>query len=407
MTKLTFTSITTGGQWGQRGRVLKTGGPGESSALLESVEPDEESAFVKNISTNAKSLISNDISRDAKSLIAGLFQNDAVMRAYLDLLKSAQDLEEALKTEGVELDLGCGPSKLKNGSRATFVCLLISVVVAAVFVGTAALMAVWGFHVNGRPAANVTAIQAYADGKLITFSESNVTCSVEMQDGFQLDKFLGWPDERVFWNLYGGLVLGLVFGFLDNFGLFYGMGALDSSFYALGSKVAAGVMRIFGPNVTSARQLFNIHVVTTDLMAGLGNTFSDLLGVALGTAALEIAKAGLNTDPAFWVLDLLAIVLGCLLGCFMPVLIKHKEILGGDTYAPHISKVAWSNIVGLFTAVFLTGVPYKEAHVVSFVIICINIIFLVLMLAVTLTVGTDLLKKARSSISDPSNTLRI
>ena len=42
----------------------------------------------------------------------------------------------------------------------------------------------------------------------------------------------------------------------------------------------------------------DMHVVTNDLMAGLGNTFSDFLGVALGTAALEIAKASSSpTQP--------------------------------------------------------------------------------------------------------------
>ena len=38
----------------------------------------------------------------------------------------------------------------------------------------------------------------------------------------------------------------------------------------------------------------DMHVVTNDLMAGLGNTFSDFLGVALGSAALEIAKFALG-----------------------------------------------------------------------------------------------------------------
>lgn len=147
----------------------------------------------------------------------------------------------------------------------------------------------------------------------------------------------------------------------------------------------------------------DMHVVTNDLMAGLGNTFSDFLGVALGTAALEIAKAGLGVEPTFWPLgaraapsprprfaapqpkpciqlcrkhrphngnpvariatpprlhrtatnrsplppplaDLISMVMGCLLGVFLPALIKHKELLGGEKYHGLIASFAWSQI---------------------------------------------------------------
>jgi len=121
---------------------------------------------------------------------------------------------------------------------------------------------------------------------------------------------------------------------------------------------------------------------------------ADLLGVALGTAALEIAKAGLNVEPAFWVLDLVAIVLGCLLGCFMPVLVKHKALLGGGSNDNLIATIAWINIFGLFAAVFLAGVPYLTFNVISVVIVCINITFLVLLLSVTYLSGASVLSNA-------------
>jgi hypothetical protein len=127
-------------------------------------------------------------------------------------------------------------------------------------------------------------------------------------------------------------------------------------------------------------------------------SLADLLGVALGTAALEIAKAGLNVDPAFWVLDLVAIVLGCLLGCFMPVLLKHKVLIGGTGSSRLVATLAWINIDGLFTAVFLAGFPYLVFNIMSVVIVCSNIVFLVLMLLVSYFSGADLLKNAVASV---------
>jgi hypothetical protein len=128
-------------------------------------------------------------------------------------------------------------------------------------------------------------------------------------------------------------------------------------------------------------------------------SLADLLGVALGTAALEIAKAGLNVDPAFWVLDLVAIVLGCLLGCFMPVLLKHRVVIGGSGNSSMIGTLAWINIYGLFTAVFLAGVPYLMFNIMSVVIVCSNIVFLVLMLLVTYCNGASYLESAINSVA--------
>lgn len=83
---------------------------------------------------------------------------------------------------------------------------------------------------------------------------------------------------------------------------------------------------------------------------------SDLLGVALGTAALEIAKAGLGVEPSWWPADLLAIVLGCLLGVFLPVLVKYKDNVapGGLVFKYWAALFC---IGGIFASVLFVGVP--------------------------------------------------
>ena len=82
---------------------------------------------------------------------------------------------------------------------------------------------------------------------------------------------------------------------------------------------------------------------------------SDLLGVALGTAALEIAKAGLGVEPSWWPADLLAIVLGCLLGVFLPVVVKYKDKVA--------ERQAWKWVLAalcmvlIFGSVLVVGIP--------------------------------------------------
>jgi hypothetical protein len=184
-------------------------------------------------------------------------------------------------------------------------------------------------------------------------------------DAFSVEAFIGWTAEAnafvTFKNLYCGLMLGLVFGFLDNAGLFYGMSMLDPLFYQTGSNIVCSLRAFisgddksldFEDNTPSAqlpqqqqrrrlravkdakelavKDAKELHKVTEDLMSGLGNTFSDLMGVAFGTAALELAKAGLGTDPSFWPLDLVAMFIGCMLGCIVPAMHKHREVLNGD-----------------------------------------------------------------------------
>lgn len=417
MPEFTFSSLGRGGQWGSRStnkrHSIVVSSDESTYNLREGKKGKDDSNFVQNILVLAKEqmddrltnveenrLGSTDVPDDGKYDVSKA-GGRAIMRAYLDLVKAAKDLEAA-EYNGSELDLGLKTWEWDvSTTAATYMCFFISAFVALAFIGTAVLMSIWGFDVHGKPTSNVTALMFYADEvPMATPVDSNMTCAVESQNTFEIGKFLGVPDTNVFWNLYAGLILGLIFGFLDNFGLFYGMGALDSFFYEFGTNIAAGVMYLCRHEKKNNKLILrDIHAVTSDLMAGLGNTFSDLLGVSLGTAALEIAKAGLNVDPAFWVLDLVAIVLGCLLGCFMPVLVKHQELLGGKLNKGKITLFAWVNIFGLFMAVILAGVPYELFNIISVGIVVINIVSLLLLLLVAYASGGGLLKDALTSLT--------
>tara|TARA_B100001094_G_scaffold221880_1_gene215941 strand:+ start:221 stop:724 length:504 start_codon:yes stop_codon:yes gene_type:complete len=137
---------------------------------------------------------------------------------------------------------------------------------------------------------------------------------------FKLDKeddepndiwsFLGLkvkPDEedKIWKGILLGMSSGVVFGFIDNAGLWFGMDALDPF-------------------------LDNIPGVGDLTKAGLGNTFSDAIGAFAGTFAGIIIKKSLTKKdeqsiPEFIWAEAIGIIIGCLLGILIPRIITGKE----------------------------------------------------------------------------------
>ena len=94
-----------------------------------------------------------------------------------------------------------------------------------------------------------------------------------------------------------GLVFGIVFGFMDNFGLWMGIDTLSK--YITGGALTK---------------------------AAWGNTYSDLIGSTAGTFISSIAADSLNyddDDAPIW-LNSVGIFIGCLLGMYMGKLITGK-----------------------------------------------------------------------------------
>ena len=89
-----------------------------------------------------------------------------------------------------------------------------------------------------------------------------------------------------------GMVYGIVFGFIDNAGLFFGMDALDKYFrkYSNDDKV----------------------------IAGMGNTFSDAIGSFAGSFAGDIIKKQTQVDKTPMWSEAIGIIVGCLLGIVIP-----------------------------------------------------------------------------------------
>ena len=93
-----------------------------------------------------------------------------------------------------------------------------------------------------------------------------------------------------------GMSFGAIFGFIDNFGLWYGMDYLDPY--------------LPGGNLTKA---------------GYGNTYSDFIGSTMGTSISIILNTLYPVEEApIWV-NSLGIILGCLLGLYIPRYLSGRD----------------------------------------------------------------------------------
>ena len=110
-------------------------------------------------------------------------------------------------------------------------------------------------------------------------------------------EFLDYSPFPEFKPIMVGMVSGMVFGFIDNAGLFFGMDKLDK----------------FLPGSSNS-----------SVKAGFGNTFSDLIGAFLGTfAGLFIQNYSGIKDTPIWA-DAVGIVIGCIIGILIPY-----KVMGG------------------------------------------------------------------------------
>ena len=109
-------------------------------------------------------------------------------------------------------------------------------------------------------------------------------------------QFMNNNSEVTLKKVLVGMSFGMIFGFIDNFGLWYGMDYLDPY--------------IPGGNLTKA---------------GYGNTFSDFIGSTMGTSISIILGTLYPTEEApIWV-NSLGIIVGCLLGLYIPKYISGRD----------------------------------------------------------------------------------
>ena len=166
------------------------------------------------------------------------YRGQTIRKNYLAAVEACQEfLAEDTKFDGSELDLGVTVLAWEKSATASHrVCTAVSLTISAVFVLLAAAYQVWALNVRQEEFLQAAAAKGTgAGGDLFRMEEGIDIVDESGEFHFNLAEFLGWPTHDAIKNIVGGTVLGLIFGFLDNFGLFYGMGALDAVFYWMGA----------------------------------------------------------------------------------------------------------------------------------------------------------------------------
>ena len=92
-----------------------------------------------------------------------------------------------------------------------------------------------------------------------------------------------------------GMMTNIFFGFIDNFGLFFGMDAID--------KYLAGTLDELS-------------------LGGIGNTYSDFIGAFVGNAIGDLTLTMANVDKTPIISEIIGIVVGCILGLMSGKFIK-------------------------------------------------------------------------------------
>ena len=291
---LTLDSLRRNGRWGQRANEYRLASNG--------ITPDQALATLQERITKALAALNNEavdklkeVDKDLKEIEdiesecrkidcktkpASDYDTTSIYplyRNYLTVLAAASDFKTA-KANSATLDLPVLGStdfegdrfRLSARSRSSCCCVFISLLISLIMLSLAGVS-----HSQGSE----------------KFGAENVL-------HYLTDPFWGVPHENVLRNIWCGLMLGIVFGFLDNFGLFYGTSALDGSFYAVGSGIAIGLVCPKESCHVTLQTALDAHEMTSDMMSGLGNTFSGALARALcPTLPLLDARACVRRSP--------------------------------------------------------------------------------------------------------------
>ena len=166
------------------------------------------------------------------------------------------------------------------------------------------------------------------------------------RSAFNMGDYFGFTSETTVKGIVFGMIVGIIFGFIDNAGLFFGMDVLEGYF-----------------PVANWRDTETVIPKDSELQrAGLGNTFSDALGtflaVFVGMLALNTNNMALEDVSLFS--EFVGIILGCLLGVYLPYAIYVKLGVKAQFFLLSVVLLAF---LGIFLYVYLRYyLPKKEVY---------------------------------------------
>lgn len=152
--------------------------------------------------------------------------------------------------------------------------------------------------------------------------QRNYITDNKAKENFNLQKYLTWdfdyekgePKPLNIKNWFVSLIFGLMFGFIDNYGLAIGLDKLEETVFQ---------WSFFRLGLTQKNKN-----ESNNFIQGWGNTFSDLLGVTIADSVANIISTTSGSDKSNLISDALGVGLGCLIGVLV---IKYSSKLNFDS----------------------------------------------------------------------------
>ena len=210
---------------------------------------------------------------------------------------------------------------------------MAAIYVPLIFINALAMYGLFYFMSKGEKNKDVYVLFSLSFGIMIFFIIlSYIIKVIKSKKDIYFSEYIGVSGYTPL-EIGMGMMTNIIFGFIDNFGLFFGMDNLDDFLNAKQNaereQNVRNVLRQEGGGTFEQIEcLYNNPGDLSSLQtAGWGNTFSDFLGAFVGNAIGDISLTLANVERTPIISEIIGIVIGCVAGIYVPAKMKREGML--------------------------------------------------------------------------------
>ena len=250
---------------------------------------------------------------------------------------------------------GIGAGYFRNGKNPAIFLMFVSMFLILVFMLISWLT--WYYTTKNRRIENRTKANCSKLIKDVEGRDDDIsvyvrkTCDSVLQNNANatLTEFFLSKNSNDIGAYFVGMMSGLVFGLIDNGGLFAGMDALDPIFepFAMSSagfittekEVDGKKVKVYSEGKDKDGNPTGNMKLAENIKAGMGNTYSDALGSFLSVFIGKIFISLTQKDETPMIADSIGLIIGCIIGFALPAQLVSKKVeknseSGTDTVDP-------------------------------------------------------------------------